>query len=75
MGKRRKHKKPKSHKPQNEAQEQEQFIYGLAKDLSQDTGISYSEALGYVLGIKNPTYGWENDLTDEEFQALLNQDE
>ena len=36
-----------------------------------DIGISYSEALGFTLGIKDVTYGWEDDYTEEEFQALI----
>ena len=49
----------------------EEELYRVARD----AGISFSEALGFVLGVKNPTYGWENEISQEEFQALLNQDE
>ena len=53
----------------------EEELYRVARELAADAGISFSEALGFVLGVKNPTYGWENEISQEEFQALLNQDE
>jgi hypothetical protein len=53
----------------------EEELYRVAGELAADAGISFSEALGFVLGVKNPTYGWENEISQEEFQALLNQDE
>lgn len=53
----------------------EEEFYRVARELAADAGISFSEALGFVLGVKNPTYGWENEISQEEFQALLNQDE
>lgn len=61
--KKRRHKEPKLTR--------EEIVYQTARELSADTGISYSEALGYTLGIENPYHGWENDLSDEEFQALI----
>ncbi|UVV51650.1 hypothetical protein NXY15_15125 [Bacteroides thetaiotaomicron] len=39
--------------------------------MQAEIGISYSEALGFTLGIKDVTYGWEEDYTEEEFQALI----
>ena len=46
-------------------------IFQAARDLAAEIGISYSEALGFTLGIKDVTYGWEEDYTEEEFQALI----
>ncbi len=50
----------------------EEMVYQAARDLAADIGMSYSEALGFVLGIKNPCYGWENGLSEDEFQELVN---
>ena len=47
------------------------MIYDVARGLAADTGISFSEALGYTLGVHDVFYGWENDLTPEEFQKLF----
>lgn len=52
----------------------EEELCQVAGELAADTGISFSEALGFVLGVKNPTYGWENEISPEDFQALFNQD-
>ena len=49
----------------------EEQIFQAARDLAAEIGISYSEALGFTLGIKDVTYGWEEDYTEEEFQALI----
>ena len=49
----------------------EKQIFQAARDLAAEIGISYSEALGFTLGIKDVTYGWEEDYTEEEFQALI----
>ena len=49
----------------------EEMIYAAASDLAADMGISYSEALGFTLGIENPTHGWEKELTEDEFQDLI----
>lgn len=62
MGKpKKKHKKAKQLPLSKEEQ-----IFQAARDLAAEIGISYSEALGFTLGIKDVTYGWE-----EEFQALI----
>ena len=67
MGKpKKKHKKAKQLPLSKEEQ-----IYQAARDLAAEIGISYSEALGFTLGIKDVTYGWEDDYTEEEFQALI----
>lgn len=50
----------------------EEMVYEAARTLAEDIGISFSEALGFTLGIENPTYGWENELSEEEFQELIN---
>ena len=49
----------------------EEMIYAAADDLAGVMGISYSEALGVTLGVKNPTYGWENEISEAEFQDLI----
>jgi len=67
--KHRKHKKKKS--PEKELTREER-VYEAARNLAEDVGMSFSEALGFTLGIENPTYGWENDLSEEEFQELIN---
>lgn len=54
--------------------EKEQFkesIYKMASWLAADTGCSFSVALGCYLGVENPTYGWEDNLSEEEFEALF----
>ena len=51
--------------------ETKEQIFQAARDLAAEIGISYSEALGFTLGIKDVTYGWEEDYTEEEFQALI----
>lgn len=67
MGKpKKKHKKAKQLPLSKEEQ-----IFQAARDLAAEIGISYSEALGFTLGIKDVTYGWEEDYTEEEFQALI----
>ena len=67
MGKpKKKHKKAKQLPLSKEEQ-----IFQAARDLAAEIGISYSEALGFTLGIKDVTYGWEDDYTEEEFQALI----
>ncbi len=67
MGKpKKKHKKAKQLLFSKEEQ-----IFQAARDLAAEIGISYSEALGFTLGIKDVTYGWEDDYTEEEFQALI----
>ena len=67
MGKpKKKHKKAKQLSLSKEEQ-----IFQAARDLAADIGISYSEALGVNLGIKDVTYRWEDDYTQEEFQALI----
>ena len=67
MGKpKKKHKKAKQLPLSKEQQ-----IFQAARDLAAEIGISYSEALGFTLGIKDVTYGWEEDYTEEEFQALI----
>ena len=59
MGKpKKKHKKAKQLPLSKEEQ-----IFQAARDLAAEIGISYSEALGFTLGIK--------DYTEEEFQALI----
>ena len=50
----------------------EEMVYQAASDLAADIGMSYSEALGFFLGIENPYYGWEKELSEEEFQELIN---
>lgn len=52
-------------------EELKEMTFETAQWLVSCTGISYSEALGYVLGVKNPTYGWETELSEEEFNELL----
>jgi hypothetical protein len=55
MGKpKKKHKKAKQLPLSKEEQ-----IFQAARDLAAEIGISYSEALGFTLGIKDVTYGWE----------------
>ena len=49
----------------------EEQVFQAARDLAAEIGISYSEALGFTLGIKDVTYGWEDDYTEEECQALM----
>ena len=67
MGKRgKKHRKVKQ-----PPLSKEELIFQAARDLAADIGISYSEALGFTFGIKDVTYGWEDDYTEEEFQALI----
>ena len=67
MGKpKKKHKKAKQLPLSKEEQ-----IFQAARDLAAEIGISYSEALGFTLGIKEVTYGWEGDYSEEEFQALI----
>lgn len=67
MGKpKKKHKKAKRLPLSKEEQ-----IFQAARDLAADIGISYSEALGFTLDIKDVTYGWEDDYSEEEFQALI----
>ena len=59
MGKpKKKHKKAKQLPLSKEEQ-----IFQAARDLAAEIGISYSEALGFTLGIKDVTYGWEEDYT------------
>ena len=54
MGKpKKKHKKAKQLPLSKEEQ-----IFQAARDLAAEIGISYSEALGFTLGIKDVTYGW-----------------
>lgn len=50
----------------------EEMVYEAARNLAEDIGISFSEALGFTLGIENPTYGWEHELSEEEFRELIN---
>ena len=53
MGKpKKKHKKAKQLPLSKEEQ-----IFQAARDLAAEIGISYSEALGFTLGIKDVTYG------------------
>lgn len=65
------HKHKKKNTPKAEPQTREEMIYNVARGLAADTGISFSEALGYTLGVHDVYYGWENDLTEEEFQKLI----
>lgn len=67
----------KRHKRRNKSkvetnQTSEELVYQTAEKLAADMGISFSEALGFTLGIENPTYGWEEDLSEEELQELIN---
>ena len=64
---RKKHKKAK----QLPLSKEEQIFYKRQETFAAEIGISYSEALGFTLGIKDVTYGWEEDYTEEEFQALI----
>lgn len=50
---------------------QRKCVFDSAQWLSESVGISFSEALGYVLGVKDVYYGWELNLSEEEFQALI----
>ena len=53
-----KHKKRhKSYKAKDKPQTTEEIIYEVAGWLAEDIDISYSEALGYALGVEHPYYG------------------
>ena len=67
MGKPKKNQKKAQQLPLSK----EEQMFQAARDLAAEIGISYSEALGFTLGIKDVTYGWEDDYTEEEFQALI----
>lgn len=71
-------KKNKSHKkhrkpwpPQEKPMTHEEMVYDAANYLVEDVGMSFSEALGHVLGVPDPTYGWEWNLSEEELHALI----
>lgn len=64
MGKpKKKHKKAKQLPLSKEEQ-----IFQAARDLAAEIGISYSEALGFTLGIKDVTYGWEDGYRKKSFR-------
>ena len=59
-------------KPKKKHKKAKQLPLSKEEQIFQaEIGISYSEALGFTLGIKDVTYGWEEDYTEEEFQALI----
>ena len=67
----------KRHKHRNKSKvksnlTREELVYQTAEELAADMGISFSEALGFTLGIENPTYGWEENLSEEELEELIN---
>ena len=53
----------------------EEMVYESARELAAMSGISYSEALGCILSVDEPYYGWENELTEEEWKELLEKSE
>lgn len=63
--------KPRRGSNIREKQSREDIVYEEARHLASLSGISYSEALGFVLCIENPTYGWEQQISEEAFQELI----